>query len=89
MTHAPRRFFCVGCSALVPRSALVAVDLDSMSEAELERLYAGLTRLAELPPNELQALVQSVLADKEDASPHHAVRDAGRDAGSPNDLLRT
>jgi hypothetical protein len=38
-----------------------------MSEAELERLYAGLTRLAELPPNELQALAQSLLADKEDA----------------------
>jgi hypothetical protein len=43
------------------------VDLDSMSEAQLERLYAGLTRLAELPPNELQALVASLLADEADA----------------------
>jgi hypothetical protein len=38
-----------------------------MSEAQLKRLYGGLTRLAEPPPNELQALVQSLLADKEDA----------------------
>jgi hypothetical protein len=38
-----------------------------MSEAQLERLYAGLTRLAELPPNELQALVASLLADQADA----------------------
>jgi hypothetical protein len=38
-----------------------------MSEAELERLYAGLTRLAELPPNEPQALVASLLADEADA----------------------
>jgi hypothetical protein len=30
-------------------------DLDSMSEAQLERLHAGLMRLAELPPKELQA----------------------------------
>jgi hypothetical protein len=50
-----------------PVAETPGVDLDSMSEAELERLYAGLTRLAELPPNELQALVQGLLADKEDA----------------------
>jgi hypothetical protein len=50
-----------------PLEETAGVDLESMSEAELERLYAGLTRLAELPPNELQALVQSLLADKEDA----------------------
>ena len=43
------------------------VDLDSMSEAQLERLYAGLTRLAALPDEELQALVRSLLADKEEA----------------------
>jgi hypothetical protein len=43
------------------------VDLDSMSEAQLERLYAGLVRLAALPGDELQELVASLLADKEDA----------------------
>ena len=43
------------------------VDLDSMSEAQLERLYAGLTRLAALPDEELQALVRSFLADKQEA----------------------
>src|SRR5262245_47001125 len=42
------------------------VDLESMSEAELERLYAGLTRLAALPENELHALVTHLLADKKD-----------------------
>jgi hypothetical protein len=42
------------------------VDLDAVSEAQLERLYAGLVRLASLPGDELQALVQSLLADKED-----------------------
>jgi hypothetical protein len=30
-------------------------------------LHAGLVRIAALPPEELQALVQSLLADKEDA----------------------
>jgi hypothetical protein len=43
------------------------VDLDSMSERELERLYTGLVKLAALPGGELQALVESLLADKEDA----------------------
>ncbi len=43
------------------------VDLDAMSEAQLENLYAGLVRIAALPPNELQALVQSLLAGNEDA----------------------
>jgi hypothetical protein len=33
------------------------VDLDSMSEAQRERLYAGLVRIAALPPKELQGLV--------------------------------
>jgi hypothetical protein len=37
-----------------------------MSEAQLERLYAGLVRLAGLPGDELQALVQSLLADAEE-----------------------
>jgi hypothetical protein len=43
------------------------VDVDSMSEAHLERLHAGLVRIAALPPKELQALVESLLASNEDA----------------------
>jgi hypothetical protein len=43
------------------------VDLDSMSEAQLESLYAGLARIAALPSNELQVLVQSLVAGKEEA----------------------
>lgn len=43
------------------------VDLDSMSDAQLESLYAGLARIAALSPNELQGLVESLLAEKEGA----------------------
>jgi hypothetical protein len=43
------------------------VDLNALSEAQLESLHAGLVRIAALPPTELQAVVQSLLADKEDA----------------------
>jgi hypothetical protein len=43
------------------------VDLDSMSERELERLYAGLLRLAALPDEEVQALVGHLLTDTQDA----------------------
>jgi hypothetical protein len=43
------------------------VDLDSMSERELERLYAGLLKLAALPADELRAVVASLLAGTEDA----------------------
>jgi hypothetical protein len=43
------------------------VDLDSMSERELETLYAGLLKLAALPDGELHALVGSLLAVTEDA----------------------
>jgi hypothetical protein len=39
------------------------VDLEAMGEAQLEALYAGLVRIAALPPDELQALVQSLLAE--------------------------
>ena len=49
-----------------PLEETAGVDLESMSEAELERLYAGLTRLAALPENELHALVTQVLGDEED-----------------------
>jgi hypothetical protein len=37
-----------------------------MSERELERLYAGLLRLAGLPDEHLHALLTSVLADEVD-----------------------
>jgi hypothetical protein len=40
--------------------------LEALSVEQLERLHAGLMRLAELPPKELQALVQSLLADGAD-----------------------
>jgi hypothetical protein len=50
-----------------PVNETSAVDLDSMSEAQLERLHAGLVRIAALPPKELQALVESLLADEADA----------------------
>ena len=43
------------------------VDLDSMSERELERVYAGLLRLAVLPDREPRALVGSLLEGAEDA----------------------
>jgi hypothetical protein len=42
------------------------VDLDSMSERELERLHSGLVRLASLDEPALAALIEHVLADKED-----------------------
>jgi hypothetical protein len=42
------------------------VDLDSMSERELERLYAGLLRLAALPDEHLHSLLTSVLVDEVD-----------------------
>ena len=41
------------------------VDLDSMSEAQLERLHAGLLKLAAVPDEELHALVRS-LVDREE-----------------------
>jgi hypothetical protein len=41
------------------------VDLDAMSEAQLERLHAGLVRLATMDEIALAALVEHVLADDE------------------------
>jgi hypothetical protein len=41
------------------------VDLDSLSEAQLERLYGGLVRLARLDETVLAALVEHVLAGEE------------------------
>jgi hypothetical protein len=40
------------------------VDLDSMSERELERLYAGLLKLAVLADEEPRALVESLLGGR-------------------------
>ena len=50
-----------------PIAETSGVDLDSMSEAELERLHAGLTRLAALSGEELQALLTHVLPDEPDS----------------------
>lgn len=44
------------------------VDLDSMSERELERLHAGLVKLASMDDTVLAALVEHVLGDEELAS---------------------
>jgi hypothetical protein len=45
------------------------VDLDAMWEAQLERLHAGLVKLASLDYTVLAALVEQVLAgDKLDSS---------------------
>jgi hypothetical protein len=41
------------------------VHLDGLSEAQLERLYAGLVRLAQLDGTELAALLKHVLAGDE------------------------
>jgi hypothetical protein len=41
------------------------VDLDSLSERELERLHAGLLRVAALPDEELQAVVGSLPVHEE------------------------
>jgi hypothetical protein len=49
-----------------PALEMLGVDLDSMSEAELERLHAGHMRLAALPDKELHALVTRLLAHEAD-----------------------
>ena len=51
---------CKGCA--LPRPP-AGVDLDSMSETKLERLYAGLVRLASMDETVFAALVEQVLAD--------------------------
>jgi hypothetical protein len=43
------------------------VDLDPMSERELELLHAGLLKLAALPGSDLRALVGSLLAGTQGA----------------------
>ncbi len=44
------------------------VDLDSLSERQLERLHAGLVKLASMDEPVLAALVEQVLGDDELAS---------------------
>jgi hypothetical protein len=44
------------------------VDLDSMSERELERLYVGLLKLASMDEPVLAGLVEHVLAGEEPVS---------------------
>jgi hypothetical protein len=41
------------------------VDLDPLSEAQLERLYAGLVRLASMDETVLAALIEHILAGDE------------------------
>jgi hypothetical protein len=48
-----------------PPQTTPGVDLDSLSEAQLERLYAGLVRLATMDETVLAALVDHVLAGNE------------------------
>lgn len=51
--------------AVRPSEAPPGVDLDSLSEKQLERLYAGLVRLASMDETTLAALVEHVLAGDE------------------------
>jgi hypothetical protein len=48
-----------------PPEAAPGVDLDAMSEAQLERLHAGLVKLASMDETVLAALVEHVLGDDE------------------------
>ena len=51
-----------------PPDAPPGVDLDSLSEAQLERLHAGLLKLAALPDEQLGAEVGSLLEGEQLAS---------------------
>ena len=46
-----------------PPEVTPGVDLDSMSDAQLERLHAGLVRLASMDETVLAALVEQVLGE--------------------------
>jgi hypothetical protein len=54
--------------AVRPSDAPPGVDLDSLSERQLERLYAGWVRLASMDEAVLAALVEHVLAEAEPGS---------------------
>lgn len=51
-----------------PPETTPGVDLDTLSEAQLERLYAGLVRLASMDETVLARLVEQVLAGDESVS---------------------
>ena len=51
-----------------PPETTPGVDLDSLSERQLERLYAGLVRLASMDETTLAALVERLLAEEEPGS---------------------
>jgi hypothetical protein len=51
-----------------PPEATPGVDLDATSEAQLERLHAGLVKLASMDDTVLPALVEQVLAGDEPVS---------------------
>ena len=51
-----------------PPETTPGVDLDALSERQLERLYAGLVRLASMDETTLAALVEHVLAEEEPGS---------------------
>ena len=51
-----------------PPESTPGVDLDALSEAQLERLHAGLVKLASLDETVLAALVQQMLTGDELAS---------------------
>jgi hypothetical protein len=59
--HATRKSCCAGDTVRAPE-ATPGVDLESLSEAHLERLYAGFVRLASMDETVLAALVEHVLA---------------------------
>ncbi len=50
---------------LVLLEATLGVDLDAMSEAQLERLHAGLVKLASMDDTVLAALIELVLGGDE------------------------
>jgi hypothetical protein len=62
--HATRTFCCVGDKRCALATRLRVFD--SLSESQLERLYAGLVRLASMDETVLAALVEYVLAEGEE-----------------------
>jgi hypothetical protein len=48
-----------------PSESLPGVDVDALSKPRLERLHAGLVRLASMDESALAALVEDLLADDE------------------------
>jgi hypothetical protein len=63
-TLAQRRSSCAGCKGPA-RTTHRGVDLDALSEPQLERLHAGLVKLASMDEPVLASLVEQVLAGDE------------------------